>query len=158
MRLGRARSVAFAHSLVRDDHDTARKLKSLDEILSDLTRGEEGKRFRTGETNVFVAIESVYSMDGDVAPLTDIVECVEERLPNKNGYIIIDEAHSTGWLGKRGRGLVSHLGLEDRVWARIHTFGKAMGCAGGESSALQLELRILTCQPSSSARLTYGLT
>lgn len=134
MKLGRARSVPFAHSLVRDNPDTTRKRKSLDEVLLDLTVGEKGGGFRTGEKNVFIAIESVYSMDGDVAPLADIVECVEGRLPNKNGHIIVDEAHSTGWFGERGRGLVSHLGLEDRVWARVHTFGKAMGCAGGESS------------------------
>jgi 8-amino-7-oxononanoate synthase len=74
----------------------------------------------------------VYSMDGDAAPLKDIVECVEKRLPLGNGYIIVDEAHSTGIFGHQGRGLVCHLGLESRIWGRVHTFGKAMGCSGGE--------------------------
>lgn len=99
-------------------------------MLSGLLHGQEGEKLRTGQANVFVAVESVYSMDGDLAPLADIVDCVEGRLPNGNGHIIVDEAHSTGWLGDRGRGLVSQLGLESRVWARVHTFGKAMGCAG----------------------------
>ncbi|KFH45670.1 putative 8-amino-7-oxononanoate synthase-like protein [Hapsidospora chrysogenum ATCC 11550] len=125
IRLSRARGISFAHNCVRGKSRT-----SLDHVLSELTQGQDGHRLRAGEINVFVAVESVYSMDGDLAPLADIVECVEERLPNGNGYIVVDEAHATGWLGERGRGLVCHLGLEDRVWARVHTFGKAMGCAG----------------------------
>ncbi|PHH70597.1 hypothetical protein CDD82_7022 [Ophiocordyceps australis] len=81
--------------------------------------------------NVFVAVESVYSMDGDLAPLNDIVACMQKLLPRGNGYLVVDEAHATGWLGDQGRGLVNHLGLEKHVWARIHTFGKALGCGGG---------------------------
>ena len=70
-------------------------------------------------------------MDGDVAPLRDIVSCVRTRL-NGNGYVIVDEAHSTGVYGKQGRGLVCELGLEDEVFARLHTFGKAMSSFGGK--------------------------
>lgn len=132
MRLSRARRVPFAHNCVRGNRGPAQAIKSLDDVLSGLLHGQEGEKLRTGQANVFVAVESVYSMDGDLAPLADIVDCVEGRLPNGNGHIIVDEAHSTGWLGDRGRGLVSQLGLESRVWARVHTFGKAMGCAGGE--------------------------
>jgi 8-amino-7-oxononanoate synthase len=88
--------------------------------------------FRSGKRNVFVAAEGVYSMDGDVAPLADIVDCVERCLPQGNGYVIVDEAHSLGIFGERGRGLVCDLGLETRVWARVLGFGKAMGCSGGE--------------------------
>lgn len=77
-------------------------------------------------------------MDGDAAPLKEVVECVEKRLPLGNGYIIVDEAHSTGIFGSQGRGLVCHLGLESRIWGRVHTFGKAMGCSGGESILLSL--------------------
>jgi 8-amino-7-oxononanoate synthase len=71
-------------------------------------------------------------MDGDLAPLTDIVETVERTLPKGCGYIVVDEAHSTGVIGPYGRGLVSELGLEKRVFARLHTFGKALACNGGE--------------------------
>jgi 7-keto-8-aminopelargonate synthetase-like enzyme len=45
----------------------------------------------------------------------------------------VDEAHSTGVLGPQGRGLVSALGLEDKITIRLHTFGKAMACNGGKS-------------------------
>ncbi|KAI4836121.1 hypothetical protein E4T44_08437 [Aureobasidium sp. EXF-8845] len=69
-------------------------------------------------------------MDGDVAPLREIVEAVTDLLPNGNGHIIVDEAHSTGVLGPQGRGLVSALGLEDKITIRLHTFGKAMACNG----------------------------
>ena len=110
MRLSRAaKTVPFRHNCVA----------SLDKVLRGIP----------DNTRVFVAIEAVYSMDGDIAPLQAIVECVESRLRG-NGHVIVDEAHSTGWMG-HGRGLVCQLGLESRVWARVHTFGKAMGCAGG---------------------------
>ncbi|OBR08842.1 Aminotransferase class I and II [Colletotrichum higginsianum IMI 349063] len=130
MRLSRAaKKIAFAHNAV-DPAEAQRWPRSLSEVLSALTDGDEGREVREGSRRVFVAVEGVYSMDGDVAPLKEVVECVERHLPRGNGLIIVDEAHSTGLLGERGRGLVCDLGLEDRVWARVHTFGKAMGCSG----------------------------
>jgi 8-amino-7-oxononanoate synthase len=86
---------------------------------------------RSGKRNVFVAVEALYSMDGDLAPLADIVDVVEKTLERGNGYVVVDEAHSTGLYGDNGRGLVCELGLEKRVFARLHTFGKALGCNGG---------------------------
>jgi 8-amino-7-oxononanoate synthase len=74
----------------------------------------------------FIAIESVYSMDGDLANLEAIANLSEKFGAN----LIVDEAHATGVFGKNGRGLVSALGLEDKVFARIVTFGKALGCHG----------------------------
>lgn len=131
MRLSRARTLPFAHNCVKGaDVPTGSTLQSLGEVLEGLRRGKDGDEVARGVKNIFIAVEAVYSMDGDVAPLRSIVDCVESHLPRKNGYIIVDEAHSTGWLGEQGRGLVSQLGLEDQVWARVHTFGKAMGCAG----------------------------
>ena len=74
----------------------------------------------------YVVVESLYSMDGDIAPLIEIVE-----LCNKYGaYLIVDEAHSGGIFGQLGQGLVSELNLEDKVFARIITFGKAFGSHG----------------------------
>ncbi|KAK0630470.1 pyridoxal phosphate-dependent transferase [Bombardia bombarda] len=87
--------------------------------------------YLTGKHNIFIAIEGIYSMDGDVAPLASIISCVNHHLPSRNSYIIVDEAHSIGVLGDRGRGLVCSLKLEAHVWARVLGFGKAMGCAGG---------------------------
>lgn len=75
---------------------------------------------------LFVAVESVYSMDGDSADLKSLVELCEKY----NANLIVDEAHSTGVFSKQGKGLVNELGLENRIFARIHTFGKAMGCHG----------------------------
>lgn len=103
-------------------------------VLSKLLKDRED--LKKGKTNVFVAVESLYSMDGTIAPLTQIVECVEEMLPLGNGYIIVDEAHATGIYGPKGRGLVVDLGLEKRVFARLHTFGKALAASGGERSRL----------------------
>lgn len=86
-----------------------------------------------GRPNVFIAVESIYSMDGDVAPLRQIVDIVTEVLNKGRGYIVVDEAHSTGVLGKGGRGLVCELGLENQIFARLHTFGKALAGNGGKS-------------------------
>ncbi|KAH8805321.1 aminotransferase class I and II [Xylogone sp. PMI_703] len=91
---------------------------------------ENDALIREGTRNVFIAVESLYSMDGDIAPIKEIVELVEKVLPNRNGHIIVDEAHSTGIYGLQGRGVVCSLGLEDRVFARLHTFGKALACNG----------------------------
>lgn len=86
----------------------------------------------SGEAQLFVAVEALYSMDGDLAPLREFVRVVESLLPRGNGHLIVDEAHSTGLYGENGRGLTCALGLEDRVLVRLHTFGKAMACSGGE--------------------------
>jgi 8-amino-7-oxononanoate synthase len=96
--------------------------------VKDLKRVLEGVR-ECGR-NVFVAVESLYSMDGDLAPLREIVEVVE-RIEGGNGYVVVDEAHSNGVYGERGRGVVCSLGLEGRVFARLHTFGKGLACNGG---------------------------
>ena len=137
MRASRAsKRIPFAHSRVWKRISSAKPLpaartKSLESVLQSLLQGPEGSLFMSGKRNVFVAVEGVYSMDGDVVPLADVVDCVERSLPNGNGYVIVDEAHSTGIFGDRGRGLVCELGLENRVWARVLGFGKAMGCSGG---------------------------
>ena len=94
----------------------------------------DSNRIITGKRNVFVAVEAVYSMAGDVANLLQIVELVEKLLPMGNGYVIVDEAHATGVIGPQGRGLVCELRLENRVFARLHTFGKALACSGGQYS------------------------
>jgi 8-amino-7-oxononanoate synthase len=72
---------------------------------------------------VFVAVEAVYSMDGDQAPLAALAECC--RLASAS--LVVDEAHSTGVYFP---GLVAELGLQKHVFARLHTFGKAGGVHG----------------------------
>ncbi|KAM0145197.1 hypothetical protein ACHAP3_000320 [Botrytis cinerea] len=111
--------IAFEHNNVCD----------LRRIL-DILNLEGGKR------NVFVAVESLYSMDGDLCPLRSVVDTVEDIFglggitERGRGYIVVDEAHSTGVYGPSGRGLVSELGLEKKIFARLHTFGKALAGNG----------------------------
>lgn len=79
-----------------------------------------------GAGRVFVVVESLYSMDGDQAPLRDVVSLAGKY----QAALIVDEAHAGGVFGKNGRGLVPHSGLEEQVFARIYTFGKALGSHG----------------------------
>ncbi len=87
----------------------------------------ESKIERAGGNNIFVAIESIYSMDGDMSDLKGIATLVEKY---NNVYLIVDEAHATGVFGDHGEGLVQELGLENIFFARVYTFGKALGCQG----------------------------
>ncbi|UJH89952.1 8-amino-7-oxononanoate synthase [Antarcticibacterium sp. 1MA-6-2] len=75
---------------------------------------------------VFIVTESVFSMDGDKARLKDLAQLCKEN----NCYLIVDEAHATGVFGQNGNGLVQELQLEEIIFARIYTFGKALGCHG----------------------------
>lgn len=105
MRLSFARSYSFRHNDVDD-------LRA---------------KFRAARGVCYVAVESLYSMDGDCAPLVALCEVCEEY----GAFLIVDEAHGTGVYGERGEGLVQSLGLQERVFARTHTFGKALGFRGG---------------------------
>ncbi|KAF7337835.1 Aminotran-1-2 domain-containing protein [Mycena venus] len=92
---------------------------------------DERPELKSGQSSLFVAVESLYSMDGTFAPLVDLVQVLDEFFPQRNGYLVVDEAHSTGIYGPQGRGRVAQLGLEDKVLARLHTFGKALAATGG---------------------------
>ena len=107
--------------------------------VADLRRVLGGVRERPRVCgSVFVAVESVYSMDGTVLPLREVCDAVE----GANGYLVVDEAHATGLYGPQGKGRVAMAGLEHRVLARLCTFGKALGASGGESdSPLRLRER-----------------
>ncbi|KAI8634975.1 PLP-dependent transferase [Xylariaceae sp. FL1651] len=142
MRLSRAtKRIPFAHeSIIRYTREMNVELEtsgcstkgkdaqSLEHTLKQLIHGDP--QIRAGKSNVFICVEALYSMDGDIADLQYVSDVVQSLLPDGNGYIIVDEAHSIGVLGD-GRGLVCQLGLQDRIWARVVGFGKAMGCAGG---------------------------
>jgi 8-amino-7-oxononanoate synthase len=84
------------------------------------------KKLKAAKGNVFVVVESVYSMDGDIADLNSIADlCVKY-----GAALIVDEAHATGVYGEKGEGLVALHGLEEKVFARVITFGKAQGLHG----------------------------
>ncbi|RNF36019.1 8-amino-7-oxononanoate synthase [Paracoccus methylarcula] len=107
MRLGRADTRSFAHN----DADAAR-----DELRAWRAAGGQGQ--------VWLAVESVYSMEGDLAPLADL-----DALACETGAIlVVDEAHATGVFGTEGRGLAH--GLRAEVLS-LHTCGKGLGVAGG---------------------------
>lgn len=109
IRLSFAQSHSFSHN---DCDDLERLLRAAH---------REG-----GGSRVFVVTESVFSMDGDVAPL----EAIMGLCRSYGAHCILDEAHATGVIGKAGEGLAQVLGLQDEFLARIHTFGKAVGCHG----------------------------
>ena len=77
--------------------------------------------------NVFVITDSVFSMDGDLALIREMLEIVSHY----NGYVIVDEAHGVGVLGKTGMGLIEQLGLKADNLIETGTLSKAFGCVGG---------------------------
>ncbi|OKL38490.1 8-amino-7-oxononanoate synthase [Pontibacter flavimaris] len=104
LRLSFAKSYSFRHNSVED---LRQKLQR--------TSGQ-----------VYVLVESVYSMDGDQAPLRELVQVCNAY----SAALIVDEAHAVGLYGEDGEGVVSALGLEQEVFARVLTYGKAMGLHG----------------------------
>lgn len=84
------------------------------------------RKIQCATGKVFVVVEAIYSMDGDVCPLQEIVTLAAKY----NAFIILDEAHSTGVVGPHGAGLSVRMRIHDKVHVRIYTFGKAMGVHG----------------------------
>lgn len=108
IRLGQATHYKFAHN----------NIDSIEELVL---------RHRKSYENIFIVVESVYSMNGETAPLLEIVELIK---PYKNLFLIVDEAHALGVFGNQGRGLCNALAIEKYCFARMYAFGKAMGCFG----------------------------
>jgi len=104
-RLSRARVVVFPH----------KDMNALEALL----KREKGRRR-------MIVVDGVFSMDGDIAPLPDMVELAEDY----GALLMVDEAHGTGVLGERGAGTVEHFGLTDRVPIQMGTLGKALGGFG----------------------------
>ncbi len=104
IRLSFAQSFSFAHNDLQD-------LK---------------KKITQATGTVFIVTESVFSMDGDLCPLDGLVAIAEKY----QAHLIIDEAHATGIIGRKGEGLVQQRHLQEKIFARVHTFGKACGCHG----------------------------
>lgn len=75
---------------------------------------------------IYLVTESVFSMDGDCPNLEELVQLATKH----QAYLVIDEAHALGVFGAQGEGVVQSLGLQDKVFARIMTFGKGLGCHG----------------------------
>ena len=106
--------------------------------LEDGLKAEAAKRPEGRE--LFVVTESLFSMDGDTAPLPKLVSLAERY----GAHVIVDEAHSTGCFGPRGSGCVDAAGLRDRVLATVHTGGKALGLPGAYVCGSKLLKEYLT--------------
>jgi len=120
IRLSNARAFKFEHN----------NLPGLENLLVKYSSKATG----TQEQNIYIVTESVFSMDGDKAPLKEIADLAE----NYKAFLIVDEAHATGVFGKKGQGLVQQLDLQNKVFARIITFGKAMGAHGAAVTGSKL--------------------
>ncbi|MUP44777.1 pyridoxal phosphate-dependent aminotransferase family protein [Gramella sp. BOM4] len=117
----------LSHASIRDglQMSLARKIKFRHNDLQDLEK--KLKRVETNNnTEIYIATESVFSMDGDSPDLKALVNLAESF----KARLIVDEAHGTGLFGPQGEGLVQELKLEKDIFARIHTFGKAIGAHG----------------------------
>ncbi|HYE53217.1 MAG TPA: 8-amino-7-oxononanoate synthase [Chitinophagaceae bacterium] len=104
IRLSNAQSFSFRHN-------------DLNELESKL---------KAAAGNVFVVTETVFSMDGDIPDLPVMVALCGQY----GAHLILDEAHATGVIGKKGEGVMQHLQLHNRCFARVHTYGKAAGVHG----------------------------
>lgn len=115
---------SFRHN---DVSDLERVLEELTSTHQDGTRKRDSDlatKLRQGKANLFLALESVYSMDGDVCPLVEVIETLERYIPRDTRHVIVDEAHGTAVYGPGGRGVCAALGVEHRVRVRLATFGK----------------------------------
>lgn len=77
-------------------------------------------------TNIYIVTETVFSMDGDSPNLEELVQLTERY----NCYLVVDEAHTLGVFGEKGEGLAQYQKLHHKIFARIMTFGKGLGCHG----------------------------
>ena len=116
IQMSHAKSFKFKHN----------DLDDLEKLIAKLQPTTDNRQ----PTTIYIATESVFSMDGDCPNLEELT-----TLSEKYGcYLVVDEAHALGVFGdpeaSGGEGLVQSLGLEDKVFARIMTFGKGLGCHG----------------------------
>ena len=112
IKLGNAKNHKFKHN----------DLEDLKTVIERSVRAQS----RTPDTNVYIVTESVFSMDGDSPDL----QAMAKFCKSNNFHLVVDEAHAIGVYGKNGEGLMQEMGLQDQVFARIITFGKAIGCHG----------------------------
>jgi 8-amino-7-oxononanoate synthase len=119
-RMSDAEVIRFRHN---DSSDLEKRLRRLGERNS----------------NTLILVEGIYSMLGDRAPLADIVAVKRQY----GAYLLVDEAHSLGVLGQRGRGLAEEVGVEDQVDFIVGTFSKSLGGIGGFCVSRLPELELI---------------
>ncbi|MFL1012468.1 aminotransferase class I/II-fold pyridoxal phosphate-dependent enzyme [Flavisericum labens] len=120
----------FIHASIRDgilmSHAKAYKFKHNDLDVLEKLLLRHAELISESQHNIYVVTESVFSMDGDSPDLILLSKLCKKY----QAYFIVDEAHAVGVFGEKGAGLIQHFKLENDVFARIITFGKALGCHG----------------------------
>ncbi|WWC89354.1 uncharacterized protein L201_004276 [Kwoniella dendrophila CBS 6074] len=143
-RIPLERRISFSHN---DPLSLEDKLKIITNQASSSSSSKKQEK-----STVFLALESLYSMDGDFSPLPKLLDILDKYISRNRQCVILDEAHSTGVYGKQGRGITHALAEEGgfeldsnkrkrgkgRVDVRLMTFGKAVGCSGA----------VLLCSPT----------
>ena len=120
----------FIHASIRDGIQLSKaksykfKHNSLGDLESLLRRHSELVSEYNNE--IYIVTESVFSMDGDTPDLVTMSQMAQKH----NAFFVVDEAHALGVFGQQGCGEIQRLGIENDVFARIVTFGKALGCHG----------------------------
>jgi 8-amino-7-oxononanoate synthase len=124
--MSNAKGYKFAHNDLEDLTQLINKQMNYSLPLGEMPEGQRGHvQGQPQDQVIYVVTESVFSMDGDTPDLQKLADfCSKNKY-----YLIIDEAHAIGVSG-HGKGLAQELGIEDQVFARIITFGKALGCHG----------------------------
>ena len=143
----------LCHASIRDgiQMSNAKSYRFRHNDFEDLEKGIH--KFKTKDSEVYIVTESVFSMDGDTPNIEELVRLSERT----NCYLVIDEAHALGVFGERGEGLIQSLGLQDKVFARIMTYGKGLGCHGAAVLGSQ-ELKSYLVNFSRSFIYTTGLS
>ena len=128
LRLSKAEKIIFPHN----------DLNALETLMRQWTASRAAKQAW------FIVTESLFGMEGDVAPLGDLAALADRH----DAHLIVDEAHATGCFGAAGGGLVDALGLRDQVLATVHTGGKALAVPGAYvvGSRLLKELLVNRCR------------
>jgi 8-amino-7-oxononanoate synthase len=109
IQLGNAKAYKFSHN---DVEELERSIEKINSSLHPPT--------------IYIVTESVFSMDGDTPNLEELVLLSEKY----NCYLVVDEAHAVGVFGENGEGIIQSTQLQNRIFARIVTFGKGLGCHG----------------------------
>ncbi|WP_396194493.1 aminotransferase class I/II-fold pyridoxal phosphate-dependent enzyme [Flavobacterium sp.] len=126
IRDGIQMSQAKAYKFQHNDTEDLEKLILKFRLSSRAQSRDQPTTDNPQPTTLFIVTESVFSMDGDCPNLQELVALAEKY----NAYLVIDEAHALGVCGEQGEGVVQSLALQDKVFARIMTFGKGLGCHG----------------------------
>ncbi len=102
-------------------------LNELEEILKQVAHERQTPNQESRRPRTLIVTDGVFSMDGDIAPLKEIVALKEKY----GAWLMVDEAHATGLYGQNRRGLAEALGVNDRIEIQMGTLGKALGASGG---------------------------